>query len=78
MRQLDNKVFGIIDARCNHEEYQPYVTVILVEGISLRVEQIFLYALNICNAKQAKLFVNKNILVTKRNLRTQKHALVKT
>ena len=46
--------------------YQPRVIVIL-DDISLRVEQMFLYALNIHNVKQEKLFGNDSVYVTKRD-----------
>jgi len=46
---------------------QPRV-VILDDDISLRVEQMFLYALNIHNVKQEKLFENESVYVTKRNV----------
>ena len=48
--------------------YQLCVIVILDDDISLRVDQTLLYALNIRNVKQAKLFENKNVYVTKRNV----------
>jgi len=42
--------------------------VILDNDIILRVEQMFLYALNIHNVKQEKLFENESVCVTKRDV----------